>query len=137
MEETRYTTPTTSVSGECYNFCISPPYNLPETSINLLKTSTKLHYIHFNIQQIYAPEPLLCLVSSTTPYNTHKTPHTTIHSSYYIQCILHSTLLYILRCTNCKQRSREHGDTGCSYHGVRWVCSISGQRCHHILPLYK
>ena len=38
VEETRYTTPTTSVSGECYNFCISPPYNLPETSINLLKT---------------------------------------------------------------------------------------------------
>ena len=112
VEETRYTTPTTSVSGECYNLCISPPYNLPETSINLLKTSPKLRiYVHFNIQQIYAPEPLLCLVSATTPYNAHKTPHTTIHSSYYIQCALHSTPL---SCTYSGAQivSREAENTG-------------------------
>ena len=120
VEETRYTTPTTSVSGECYNLCISPPYNLPETSINLLKTSPKLRiYTSIYSRYMHPNYVLLCLVSSTNPYNAHKTPHTTMHSSYYIQCALHSTLLYILRCTNCKQRSREHRDTGCRYHGVR------------------
>ena len=43
VEETRHTTPTTSVSGKCWNFCTPHHQNLdPQTSINLLKTSLKL-----------------------------------------------------------------------------------------------
>ena len=84
--EERYTTPTTSVSGECYNLCISPPYHLPETSINLLKTSPKLRiYTSIYSRYVYALQPLLSWVSAT-PYNPLQLTQNSTH--YHRQQLL-------------------------------------------------
>ena len=114
VEETRYTTPTTSVSGKCYNLCISPPYHLPEISINLLKTSQNyVHiYVLFNIQQIriYVHPNHFCVWLVLQPLTTHTKLHTLPYTAVTTYNV-HSTPL---SCTYSGAQivSREAENTG-------------------------
>ena len=109
MEETRYTTPTTSVSGECYNLCISPPYNLPETSINLLKTSPKLH-IYTSIYSRYMHPNHFCVWCVLQPLTTH----TKLHTLPYTAVTTYNAHSTPLSCTysGAQIASREAENTG-------------------------